>query len=1192
VSCCWRLVGETSDTTKSATMVNSTGSNGMTLLLKSISALLVLSFGINCTGSFIVDAFLPSNSRGHSSSRMKNRIKSPLSAHGKNENFDNSNANIYETRTLDCTRSLNGLKSSTTRRQLLRAMLATSAGSTLLPPTSPANAAIVLPSSNIDKVPPAVPNWSGLKVVIPPSDDRDYEVAVLENGLRVVLCSDPSSNEAGAAMDVHVGATSDPQDIPGLAHFNEHMLFLGTKEYPNENSFEEFLSANGGSSNAYTASENTCYYFTLQAGVDEKLNEGFKRFGSFFTSPLFTEDSTGRELNAIESENSKNLQSDSFRVYQINKERQNTDHPHSKFFTGNKKTLLDDTKKKGINLRQSLIDFYQKYYSADQMTLAIVGPQSLDTLKKMAETAFSKIPNRNVGAPEEVWQGVVPPYDAKNSVIPSFGNIVKIVPVQDLRQVTITWPIIYKDEKDHQDALLTKQASYVSHIIGHEGPGSLLSYLKRKAWVNTLAAGGESDLSDFETFEVTASLTRSGFENVNQVVESIFSMINMLRDKTVPKYIYNEVLQLEELGWRFSSKGGVSSYLQSLSSSLQDYPPSLCVAGPRRLALCEGDSSTLLASNAARTSFDSKGQLDFTTKLVSEFTDNLTVDNAMYTILSKAYKGQTNKKEFWYGTEYSAEPVPASTLLQWKNPTSANEFGLTFPRPNVFIPSEKGLTLQFPPKPKIGRSQRTFEERMVAIPPPKVIRDDGSNGRWTVYYKPDDIFGQPKAFIIFELVTSEVYSSAKTAALSNMYEFCVADKLTEYAYDAGLAGLTYDVRIIPRGVRLTFGGYNDKLEDFTKYISKQITADLKNILPKDEAEFDRYKDILIRGLEGFNVKQPYAHCSYYTTLMLKPPAFEYDNRELLAATEEASLSDLVSYVGSVWSSGKGIALVQGNLNEEQALGLVSTIDKTLGFKPISAEEYPPELTALPLPKSVTNSMGTRLVISEPNAENSNAASYVSIQGLSEEPKEHVMMELVGAIVGEPFYEELRTKQQLGYIVSSGVRAVGKTKALGFIVQSSTAKNEKLTNEIIKYLNNIRPKFLENIGEASFAVFVKSLIDRKTEPDKQLATETTRNWAEISSGRLQFDRPQREVAALLDLTKEDILEFWDRFYVKDGRRVLITEMVPQVGPTSAPKPPTSTGYESSNPASANSKSSSLVLGIDDIAVYRRDRARLM
>jgi insulysin len=253
-----------------------------------------------------------------------------------------------------------------------------------------------------------------------------------------------------------------------------------------------------------TASENTVYHFTLQAEADERLLEGLKRFGSFFTCPLFTEGATGRELNAIESEHAKNLQTDSFRVYQINKERQNRDHPHSKFFTGNKKTLMEETKRKGLNLRQALMDFYSRYYSADQMTLAIVGPQSLSILKTMAKTAFAGISNLQVGAPERSWKGVIPPYDNGNSQIPSFGHVVKVVPVQDLRQATITWPIIYKDAQDRDYALLTKQAEYVSHIVGHEGPGSLLSYLKSKGWANSLEASGES-VSGRVWLKVTAS---------------------------------------------------------------------------------------------------------------------------------------------------------------------------------------------------------------------------------------------------------------------------------------------------------------------------------------------------------------------------------------------------------------------------------------------------------------------------------------------------------------------------------------------------------------------------------------------------------------------------------------------------------------------------------------------------------------
>jgi insulysin len=257
-------------------------------------------------------------------------------------------------------------------------------------------------------------------------------------------------------------------------------------------------------------------------------------------------------------------------------------------------------------------------------------------------------------------------------------------------------------------------------------------------------------------------------------------------------------------------------------------------------------------------------------------------------------------------------------------------------------------------------------------------------------------------------------------------------------------------------------------------------------------------------VKAFDVKQPYQHCSYFSQLMTQPTAFQYSNKELLEATESTSLEELQAYVSRVWSSGKGVALVQGNLFEEEALTLVTTIDKALGFHPISAGEYPPELEPLPLPQSSANAMATRLSISEPNEENGNAASYVTIQSLSEDPKEHVMIDLVSSIVSESFYEDLRTRQQLGYIVSSGVRPVGKTKTLGFIVQSSTAKAEKLTKEILKFLDNIHGNVLEKLSRGDLAVFVKSLIDRKTEPDKQLATEVTRNWAEIASGRLEFD----------------------------------------------------------------------------------------
>jgi hypothetical protein len=72
----------------------------------------------------------------------------------------------------------------------------------------------------------------------------------LINGLKVLLISDSTTDKSAAALSVEVGHMCDPEEIPGLAHFCEHMLFLGTKKFPNENDYTSFLSENSGSSNA------------------------------------------------------------------------------------------------------------------------------------------------------------------------------------------------------------------------------------------------------------------------------------------------------------------------------------------------------------------------------------------------------------------------------------------------------------------------------------------------------------------------------------------------------------------------------------------------------------------------------------------------------------------------------------------------------------------------------------------------------------------------------------------------------------------------------------------------------------------------------------------------------------------------------------------------------------------------------
>lgn len=1062
------------------------------------------------------------------------------------------------------------------RRQLVVSMLSIAS---LSPALRRAMAAAEGGEKFNETVPVASSTKAGpLDIIKAPLDDREYLTITLENGLRVLLCSDPSTTEAAAAMDVHVGATSDPPQVPGLAHFTEHMLFMGTKQYPQENSFEAFLSNNGGSSNAYTDAEDTVYYFDMQTETNSKLLEGLRRFGSFFSDPLFSASATGRELNAIESENKKNLQTDSFRLFQIAKSRANLDHPFSKFFTGNRYTLLENTVAQGVDLRDELIQFYNKHYSANQMTLAVVAPLPLPELKQMAIDAFSSIPNKNVLKPELDWQGVAPFAVTQKSIVPAFGSIVEVVPVQDLRQLILSWPIRFNSDQDRQNAKLYKTSLYVAHLLGHEGPRSLLSYFKRQGWANSVSAGSQEDLSDFATFDFVIGLTPRGLEFINEIIEAVYSYITMIKEKQVPQYVVNEVFQLEELQWRFLSKSNPRSYVTSLATSMQKYPPEYYVAGPRRLGLDGYYSQGEIVDPAPRTAFSSKDQLDRTVAQITSFAQQLNPGNGLVTVLSKTF--ETDRREKWYGTDFSVRTIPSSVSARWERPVSSRKLQIDFPRANPFIPSEEGLRVKN--QPLFKASERTFETRMKPIRAPRIIQDDGSDGRWTVYFKEDDRFGIPKAFVVLELVTQDVFASAKNAALANLYELCVTDRLGEYAYDAELAGLNYEVKVVPRGVRLTFAGYSDKLKVFASYIAKKLSRDVDQLLPRTGEEFERYKDQVMRALSGFDVKQPYFHASYYSQLVLHPRNFQYSNSDLRKETRSILLRDLIGYSEAVWKNGKAEALIQGNLEEQEAISLVKALGDALPFRSVPANLLPPRLEALPLPSSQADMVPTRLLVGEPNLADENSVSYIMLQSLKKSEKDHVLIELISSIVSEPFYNELRTQKQLGYIVSSGLRGLAGTRTLSFVVQSSVAPSAKLTVEIINFLDSVESNLIEKLALGDLSVYVRSLIDRKTEPDKELSVEVTRNWNEIASGRLQFDRLVNEAAALLEVGKEDLLEYWRNLYSRDGRRMLITEIIPHRGEAASPQPPPSSGYEPGDLFTPG-----LVLGIDDVPLFRFD-----
>ena len=253
-----------------------------------------------------------------------------------------------------------------------------------------------------------------------PLDKSESRKLVLNNDLKVLLIRDAKFNKSAASLVVGVGSLSNYGTRQGMAHFLEHMLFMGTEKYPGVDEYVQFISDNGGWRNAYTTVDHTNYFFDVN---HDALEGALDRFSQFFVAPLFTKEYTEREMNAVNSEFQNNLENDGRRQRQLWVSLFRKDHPGNGFSVGSLETLGDAK-------REDLLAFYKKNYSADRMGLVILGKVQLDTLEQWARKYFSPIKNKGKGRLQ-----YPPDYLLEKNTF----RLVQVEPVKDLRSLELSF---------------------------------------------------------------------------------------------------------------------------------------------------------------------------------------------------------------------------------------------------------------------------------------------------------------------------------------------------------------------------------------------------------------------------------------------------------------------------------------------------------------------------------------------------------------------------------------------------------------------------------------------------------------------------------------------------------------------------------------------------------------------------------
>lgn len=494
---------------------------------------------------------------------------------------------------------------------------------------------------------------SEYKIIKPKIDTSIYKYITLENQLDMLLIYDKDTDISAAAMTVEVGYYSDPKDTQGLAHFLEHMLFMGTKKYPEENYFQKFINEAGGLTNAHTTNESTTYYYQV---YNDHFMDSIDSFAQFFIEPLLSPNSVEREINAVNSEHQKNLTFDDARISSVIQTLVESNHPFYNFGTGNTETL---SKK---NIRDILIKFYDQYYSANIMKLVILTNKPIIDIEKDMVQLFSTIKNKNVN-PKKI--NYLPFEINKNNTICQY--LIKIVPTQDIHRLIIGWQLPNMDEKYQ-----IKPIEFIANLVGHESEGSIYYYLKKNSLCINLSCNIFEYDSSFNLFGIDIVLTDEGFKQIPNIIDSIYQYLKII-DVDKIQWFYDEMKTMNNIKFDFFEQPEKIDYVSELSMNMCKYKPDDVIYGDYKM-----DS--------------------YHKKTITECLNCMTKQNSILIFSSKKYDGKTSQNEKWYGGHYTSI----------KNPLSYGEefvihnidFKYHLPEKNIFIPNDlKNIKLDKHNKP-------------------------------------------------------------------------------------------------------------------------------------------------------------------------------------------------------------------------------------------------------------------------------------------------------------------------------------------------------------------------------------------------------------------------------------------------------------------------------------------------------------
>eukprot|EP00927_Polykrikos_kofoidii_P056578 TRINITY_DN5067_c0_g1_i1.p1 TRINITY_DN5067_c0_g1~~TRINITY_DN5067_c0_g1_i1.p1 ORF type:complete len:1197 (-),score=218.72 TRINITY_DN5067_c0_g1_i1:53-3643(-) len=979
----------------------------------------------------------------------------------------------------------------------------------------------------------------------PAADTRNYQYATLANGLKVVNVQDTSTTQAAYSVGVDAGSLDDPEELPGLAHFCEHMLFLGTKKYPEPSGFDKFIGEAGGYNNAYTAEEHTVYYAEVAvSSADETLS----RFADFFRAPLFNETYVAKEVQAIDSEHAKNVQDQDRRVFEIFSSLTNPKSPLNMFGTGNVETLETRPKQKGLDPVAELKAWFKAHYCPSRMRLATFGPQSLDQQLMGASKEFGDIP---AGSPEcqkprRSWADPPPWTKAQ------LGKLIAIQGITPQSEMWIHFPL-----PDLQAYFKSNPVHYMNYVISYGGERSLSRLLQDSLGViGRLSFIGYGGSYGYDLF-VVVRLTEAGRSHYEQVLDVIFAYLAKLSSVGVDESLYTSLANVSKLEWNWSAAEKPANTVSGLAESMFSLPPKDLLSGNSRIdevnttlvqsllklmrpgnmniaVVDPNANSTLFQGNNVQT-LEHYGAEFTVAELASQLPGAkqrwqawLDAGAAGGDSVKAALNGliESLKKAKLYNTSYVEPMIPMKIEGV---PSSLNTGNMEAAPAKDFAVVEK----------LFGQSPTRLGDKPVAVG--KNTKDTNDVEDPQLWYRSGWVAKSPKVDLTLDLTVPRGPDSWEVPALDSLrlqlYGSLIGEEITPKMYDLSMTGVNYDIGFSPHTITFSFSGFAPMIPTLMDRVLAEFD---RGVNVSDLARYNRLVTKVKQNLATYS-DMPSSYAMADRTLLIMPGM--RSREEQLQALTHVTAKSVASSVEDLLLPKKlaTTALVMGNIDQESSEAAIMKIyHRVQGWPGANAslgkDEQVRRFTPVVKP---SKPLEVRRLNQRPGDPN-DAVVLTFLVGVST-VESRVILALISSVLQNVAYTELRTNRQLGYVVDAGVSPLSNVQFMSAIVQGDKQKADDVEGAIQYVYMDLMPNTLKIMSDAEFTAHCKSLEQELLQPPTTIDEEQSHFWHTISEGGdcVKLKDEMYEFLKSGEVTKETLVKTYnDIVFPKEGVRTKI------------------------------------------------------